>query len=231
MKSSAAHIMDASDVHPGGDAGGNVLDSLNDFIKHTEVKRLINQIVTAQSHTGFRSLAVLSEYRGEGKTFFVAALALAYARFLPSRVLMVNTVSQPRGGGLFLESILGMHAPESHSRRGLVEPGRVDLITTRGSEGGPFDSSDFHVASYIEGLASRYDVVLIDTCAMSEAGKDNVDPIIVAKHADTSVLVTSPRSVDRSTLTQLKRKLRRYGIQPLGTVYNTGVTGRWMNRR
>ena len=209
----------------------SVLDSLNDFIKHTEVKRLINQILSAQAKSGFRSLAVLSEYPGEGKTFFVAALALAYARLLPSRVLVVNTVVQPRSRGLFLESILGMHAPVSRQTRGLVEPGRVDLITTHGDDFGPFDSSDFHVASYIEGLASRYDVVLVDTCAMSAAEKENIDPIIVAKHADTSVLVTSPRSLDRSSLNRVKRKLRRYGIRPLGTVYNTGVTGGWMNRR
>ncbi len=209
----------------------DLLNSLNFFIRQTEVKRLINQILTAQSRSGFKSLAVLSEFPGEGKTFFIAALALAYVRFLPSRVLVVNTVRQTRNRALFLESILGMHVPETQAGKGLMEPGRIDLLTTDGNEPGPFDSSDFHVASWIEEAAERYDVVLVDTCSMASVGADNIDPIIVARHVDASVLLTSGRSIDRTTLIRIKRRLRRYGIRPLGTIYNTGVAGGWKSRR
>ena len=204
-----------------------VLRLLSDFVRGTEVKRLINQIINAQNRNNFRSLVVLSEYPSEGKTFFTAALALSYARYLASNVLIVNTIPQQGQGDALLKAVVGRH--NSSTLKGAN--GRVDLISARMDSAGQFDSPDFQVAYYIDKFASNYDIVLIDTCAMSMNASEYIDPVIVARYAEASILITSSRSVERSTARKIVQKLNRYGIKPLGTVYNSGAVNRWMNRQ
>ncbi|MGI6524181.1 MAG: hypothetical protein ACOX2O_02665 [Bdellovibrionota bacterium] len=214
------------------DENKGIIESLNSFIKRTEIKRLINQILTAQASRNFRSLAILSEYPKEGKTFFTAALALAYARFLPGRVLVVNTVPQSKSGNTLLKSIIGIHLPVRLNKYELGESCRIDLITARSDL---MDrraiSPDFQISSYIDKFADSYDIVFVDTCAMSDLNDDLVDPVIVAQHVDASILITSPKSLDRSSVRRVTGKLHRYGIRPLGAVYNAGVMGGWTSRQ
>jgi Mrp family chromosome partitioning ATPase len=204
-----------------------VLRLLSEFVRGTEVKRLINQIINAQNRNNFRTLVVLSEFSGEGKTFFTAAMALSYARFLANSVLIVNTIPQQGQGDTLLRAIVGRHS--SSTIKGAN--GRIDLITARTDGVGKFDSPDFQVAYYIDRFANNYDLVLIDTCAMSMNDSKYIDPVIVARYAEASVLITSNRSVERTTARRIVQKLNRYGIRPLGTVYNSGATNRWMSRQ
>lgn len=204
-----------------------VLRLLNDFVRGTEVKRLINQIINAQNRNGFRTLVILSEFAGEGKTFFTAAMALSYARYLASNVLIVNTIPQQGQGDALLKAVVGRH--NSSTLKGAS--GRIDLIAARMDSAGQFDSPDFQIAYYIDKFANNYDLVLIDTCAMSMNTSEYIDPVIVARYADASILITSNRSVERGVARKIVQKLNRYGIKPLGTVYNSGAVNKWMSRQ
>ncbi len=196
---------------------------LNDYIRCTEFKRLMNQIVMAQVNGGFRSVAILSEFAGEGKTFFAAALALAYAKYLVGRVLIVDTVRQPNNHTLYHKAIRGQYAPDTLQSQPDVSPGLVDLLTTGETEAAAHGTSDFILCSYIDTIKHRYDLVIVDTCAMAGANKDNIDPIIAARHIDTSILITSNRSVERVALDNIKRKFEQYSISVLGTIFNRGT--------
>ena len=207
----------------GGDVFNSALQYLTSYIRHTEFKRLFNQILTAQEQGGFRSLAVLSEFPGEGRSFFVSGLALAYARYLPSRVLIVDSVNQTVGKCLYLESVLGVHEPELVGGRSLAEPGRIDLVSTRTNGSGSYDSSDFQIGRYVEAMRDRYDVIIVDTCSLNSVGQHYIDPVIIAHQVDATILVTSLRSYERPILQRIKQKLKRYGIVPLGTVFNSGA--------
>ena len=205
-------------------SGSNpLLQTLDEYIRSTEFKRLINQIAVAQARSDFKSLAVLSEIRGEGKSFFTAALALAYARHLPSRVLIVDTVTPSGREQSCFQPLVGMHVPHSLQSRGLVEPGRIDLVCTNQSSANGAAQSDFQIGQYLSSLADRYDLIIVDTTALAASCKDKTDPLIVAQHVDVSILLASSYSLDKEILSGIKRKLQRYGIEPLGIVFNAGM--------
>jgi len=192
------------------------------FIGHSEIKRLVNQIISAQNELMFKSLAILSEFPGEGKTFFTAALALAYAKYVPGQVLIVNTIPQSKGSEGLLRSVLGVHRP---MRRGTDNSScKVDLITAKNDMRSRWrESPDFLISAHIAKFSNSYDIVFVDTCAMSVADVDCVDPIILAQQVDASILLTSQKSLERSAVKSITTRFKRYGIQPLGSVFNSGA--------
>lgn len=210
-----------------------------DYIRHPAYKRLLNQVVAAQDKQSVRSLAVLSEFPGEGKTFFVSVLALGFASFLRKRVLIMDTISQTRNESFYMGTILGGEVSDVEGVPGRGRPGSIDLITTRNlrrqirihgepidiheeGEEDLYDTADFQIGPFITALAPSYDLILLDTCAMSEVTKENIDPIILAQQADASILVTSPESLDKQLLSKVSSDLRRSNIRLLGTIFNAG---------
>ncbi len=218
---------------------------LIDYIRYPQCKRLINRIFTAQKTNNFKSVAVISQFPEEGKTVFTAVLALGFHMFLDKRVLIMDTVSQTRDESFYYRGLLGHSLLELDQKK---KQSCIDLITTRnvGSkirfqhlqtpdkstevEIPDFNqdqdsdvTSDFKLCGFIESMKSNYDLILLDTCALSTANKYNFDPLILAQHADTSILVTTPRSLDRGLLKELTQELRRYNVSSLGMVVNPVV--------
>ena len=121
------------------------------------------------------------------------------------------------------EPILGMHLPQPLRSRGLIEPGAIDLVCAGQWESDCAASSDFHLGERLRDLQGRYDLVIVDTCALDATGRGRLDPVIVAQHTDTAVLVASRRAVEQERLDDIRLKLRRFGIKPLGVVFNNGL--------
>lgn len=207
--------------HPagGGEYPEEALRILKGYIRQTEFKRMLNRIVTAQSDLGFRSVSVLSPCQGDGKTFFVSALALAYTCYLQSRVLIIETIRQTKNRSLYIDCILGEHGLNSTDGAG-NEPGYIDLVTTECFEKGDFDHADFHIGSYIQRVGERYDLVLVDTCALESAGEELIDPVVVAKHTDTSIVLSSDNPRKRKHLDASLVKLEKDEVSLLGIVRN-----------
>ncbi len=200
----------------------DVLGSLNHFIQDVRFKRTLNQILAFQSDTQFKSLAIMSEYPGEGKTFIVSALALAYARFLNSRVLIVDTIDQPESNTLHFQSILGQHLPEGRVSQN-SEPGLIDLLSTSNDYPELRQASDFQLGNYIKSVQSRYDIVLFDTCAISAASRMTIDPVILGQFVDYAVLVTSTQSLQKRVLIRVTKTLQSNRVNLLGALFNHGV--------
>jgi hypothetical protein len=188
-----------------------------DYIRFTEIKRLIHQVRTELENRGTKSFSVISEYSGEGKTFFVAVLAIGFATLLRRRVLIVDTTTQTQGGNLYLDRIFssegGPSGPESRY---------IDLISPKNAEGRGEESADFDIGPLAELYQDKYDLVIFDTCALSLANKNNIDPVIVSKHAGGAVLVQSRRSMDVDALKSVREQLGTWGIGLVGTVFNAG---------
>lgn len=210
-------------------AASDIRSPLFEYVRYTEFKRLLNQLVSLQREKQFKTLAVLSEFPGEGKTFFVAVLALGYAMLLHKKVLIVNTTHQTRNRALYLDRIFGptdsqahspTHSPDEPSHAG---PQIIDLLTGDNVERESSESSDFWIGPQINKYRGRYDLILFDTCALSRANKNNIDPVIIAKYTDASILVTSYESVSRDVLGRLKGQFQQWQIQLLGTVFNSGA--------
>lgn len=191
---------------------------LAEYVRRTEFKRILNQIVALQLDEKAKSLAILSYFPGEGKTFFVAALALAYVKFLNGRVLIVDTTNQTSKRSLFLECILN-ESGQSAKLPGTTS-GRIDLITGANFEQKDNDCADFHIGPYVDQIKQDYDLVLLDTCAVAKADCNNMDPLIVARFVDAALLVTSPRSLQHEILTRMRKITERYEIRLVGSIFN-----------
>src|SRR6185295_2490579 len=81
----------------------HVKPQLLDYVRFTEVKRLIHQVHSVQKKKGAKTIAILSLRPGEGKTFLVSALALGYAMLLKKKVLIVDATTQTLNGYLFVD--------------------------------------------------------------------------------------------------------------------------------
>lgn len=217
----------------------SLTNAFSEYISYTECKRLFHQLDISRDKTGFKSLAVLSSYPQEGKSFLVLTLAVGYASLMGMRVLIADVVNQPHNRMLFRESLTGkgQNATPSVStvsagkrvplrgvsldatRRG---KGHIELLSTRNTEGGNAVTTDFQIVPYINTLKDEFDLILFDTCAFESANSENIDPVIIARGADASILVTSPRSIGNNHIVRIRENLEKWDIKLLGTVFNDG---------
>ena len=100
------------------------------------------------------------------------------------------------------------------------DPAFIDLLTTESLEINGNSDTDFYVGPYLESVKNRYNLILIDTCAISANQSDTIDPVVVANQVDSSILITSHRSVHRTALESIKHDFKRYNVRLLGTVFN-----------
>jgi len=226
-------------------------DAMGNYLRLPEIKRLVHRIATSQNEDPYKSLIVLSEYPGEGRSFLVSLLALAYASILKSRVLILDTVSQSRESSFHSSSVIRdlSFSPESQSIkeddpsfRGITG---VDLIATRSmqpsatagadsqaamktSASKTFQSSDvallqtaeFLMKPFIAALSPSYDLILLDTCAMSIVSGDNFDPLVLARQIERAALLLSPRSRNRGVAQAIKKRIDQESISLMGVIHN-----------
>lgn len=200
--------------------------ALIEYIRAPQFKRLLSEVVARQDESDFRSIAVLSRYQGEGKTFLTGVLALGYAIFLRRRVLILDTIAQEGGGGLFLSRLLRetVSHPEHESL--------IEIVSSRSIESPNEDSIlpptpglpaiDFGIADFLHRVGIDYDLVIVDTCALESSSAQTLDPVVVARQTDTAIVVTSSRSTEAGALEPLRQILKKSRVDILGTIHNGG---------
>jgi Mrp family chromosome partitioning ATPase len=231
-------------------------DAMGGYLRLPEIKRLVHRIASTQNETPYKSLIILSEYPGEGRSFLVSLLALAYASILKSRVLILDTVSQTKQSSFHSSSIIRdlSFAPEPPSGRDDDSQFRgitgVDLIATRSMQPSgivasdnqtlrngsskTFQSSDvallqtaeFLMKPFIAALSPSYDLILLDTCAMNSVSGDHFDPLVLARQIERAVLLLSPSSRNRGTAQIIKKRLDQDGISLMGVIHNNFLVKR-----
>lgn len=197
--------------------------AIDDYIKFPQFKRLLNQIAAHQAATGIKSLAVMSYEQGEGRSFFSAALALAYARFLDSQVLLIDSNRDEEKRSTHLAIVKGDYSAQVPNKELHHEPSFIDLVSVSDIERDYHENSDFYFGPYINSVKSRYDLILIDTCAVSSVSKDAVDPMVMSSQVDGVIILNSPLSLDKKLLEKFTKELRTSGARIIGTVYNPHV--------
>jgi Mrp family chromosome partitioning ATPase len=211
---------------------------LYDYILLPQCKRLINRIITLQNEKGFKSLAALSNTKREGKTVFISVIALGLHRLLDRRVLIIDTISENRHDSFYYREFLAKPASgETSNRRGCI-----DLLTSRNlsrknmqmyqktpelvtdlevpvlyDETSTYEGSDFQLTHLINEMKRHYDLILIDTAALNDAEPSPFDPLILAEHADASILLATP-DTERDVIMACLYELQRNRINPLGIV-------------
>lgn len=207
-----------------------LVERLTDMTHYTEFKQLVYAISALQTEKGFRSLAVLSALQGEGKTLFCAALATAYAEICQTRVLVVDTTTYHHPKSLDLRQCL--NSTSSMIDFLPLEKGKITTFgSTRRHDGDAPVSSHPNVSvssetdqsiirQVAEEGAKQHSLVLLDTVPLGAKNRNNIDPLLVARLADASLLVVSPKLLNSPNLSETLKVLDDPALHLIGLVSN-----------
>jgi Mrp family chromosome partitioning ATPase len=216
-----------------------LVDRLADVAQYSEIKRLADQIIQMQRQKPFRSLAVVSLFPGEGKTLFTALMAMAYADACQTRVLVVDTAtlrhpaslvlkqcfdsSYPLIDAISLEEYRHSKAEESTLNKSSDAAFKADFMN--GSVSMVKKESDqFLIRKLAQERASQYGLVLLDTAPLTTRNKGNIDPLLVARIADVSVLVLNPQRMPVTNIATHMKILKDPALHLMGIVSNGEVS-------
>lgn len=190
-------------------------------------RRLLHYI-QARSH---KTIAIQSQFPGEGKTPLTKVLAECALHSAGLRVLVIDAVSNALDESSFKDfsphsavdnqsapSIEVMVAKSLREGSALVNSPPADSPDPDTSR--LISASDFQVGAYIRSVSDKHDLILIDCCSFASVTPDNLHPSILAHYSDSSLLVLSPQSLEQKALVSLKALITHQQLSPLGFVFN-----------
>lgn len=203
----------------------NSLAALRDFIQFAEMKQVLDHVLLLRNHRKLSTVAIVSEAPREGKTFFAAALALAWGEMVGKKVLLVDTSTFTGPWSLELLSIL--ECDEAKATRG--QPVRtlsknvhvLQLKDWKNDEGAGF--AEYQLDRFIQAQKEQFDLVIFDTCALSATNRNNFDPVSISRRCDGALLVISQREARGGGMVTLKDRMDRERLPVLGVVKNSGA--------
>jgi Mrp family chromosome partitioning ATPase len=192
-----------------------------------DARRIIDKICSAH----VRSIAIVSQFPGEGKTLVAATLAIAISRLTGGRVLLVDAALATRPGhypdaqahqalpyreltegvSVVFAACVSGHSPAAPSCPPSSDPDLSRLLT---------GVSDFDLLNFISKSKADFKIVLIDTCAFTTMSRNTFHPAVIARRVEGTLVVTSPDGMKRTALTNLKQLLERETIRPIGFIVN-----------
>jgi Mrp family chromosome partitioning ATPase len=218
---------------------------LQEMIHYSELKQLAYNVAAQQQEKAFHSLAVLSFYPAEGKTLFCAAMAMVYAETCRTKVLVVDTTTFQNQGSLVLKECFNGSTPDVHVttleelRR--APAGAGPSPTAARPEIGPAlkpevvrdrtvsvkipKDNDFSLIKKVsEDRGKQYGLILLDTAPLAAKNRSNVDPLLVARLSEASVLVVSRHLLTAPKLSATLKELEDPTLHLIGLVSNEAYT-------
>lgn len=181
----------------------NSYNSINQYMQLGEVKRLTQRFSDELTKGALKTVAVLSLEPKEGRTFLTAVLAIGMATFFKKRVIIIDTTADDA-----CKNIAG---------------NAITVLTARNLTSATDEPLDFQLMNLIEQQQNQYDLMLLDTTAITAGNSENCgDPLIAGRIAGSAILVTSQRSLRYGNLSEVKYQLSNMGISLLGMVNNSG---------
>jgi Mrp family chromosome partitioning ATPase len=201
-----------------------VASSFNSLIKYAEYKRVFEQMISHGEKHPFKTISVLSQEVGEGKTLFASLFAYSYSHILKKRVLIIDTQTKANGKSHVLDQIFEVEDSNGNNfqPRPTFQIG-IDIIhIARVAENQNKANSEYTIQVIIEKYSDKYDLIIVDTCAISLRNQNNFDPIVISNRLDTTVYVTSTKSLESSFIVELKEKMKLNPRFCMGVVFNRG---------
>jgi Mrp family chromosome partitioning ATPase len=204
----------------------SVLTQLKEFVYFSEFKRILDKIVIYRTENKVKSLALLSERPGEGKTFFAAALATGLSELLHIKILVINTQTFVADDALTLDRAL--ETDELSSQRGgpilkslLVNTDILPIESLQSGKG----ITEFRIGDVIKRFSESYDLLVFDTSALSARNRNNIDPWVVARQVDANLLVVGRETLRRQPSSELMERMKGQKLKLAGIVFNEGTNG------
>lgn len=203
---------------------GATPDAVDDPAYAEAIRRVRTSLLFASVDEPPRSLLVTSSVPAEGKTTLVCALAAAYAQ--TGRVIVVEgdlrrpTMAQRLGlvDAVGLTDVLTRRVDISHALQswgstgvdvlvcGTVPPNPTELLSSRS------------MRQIVEGLATSYDLVLVDGPPLLPVS----DGTILATHVDGVIVLGRAASTPAGDLDAAMESLRGVGAPVVGSILTMG---------
>lgn len=193
---------------------------LNEYINYSEIKQAIDNIHTQVKDQNIKTLAVLSEFNEEGKSFFTAALCIAYSRFYNEKILLIDTSTVKNIFRSFIKTD-GKENKDSIIKKTVFA--NFDIVNIRDFPRQNGDISEYQIDIMAKEFSDDYDLVVIDTTAFASRNRNNAHPIVIAKRCDSSILVVSEISSSKKELDRYQLSLKESQVKLLGVIYNEGA--------
>ncbi len=182
-------------------------DSLQTFIQYSEIKSLLDRIIQLQDLQKFKSLAIVSEQDGEGKSFLAATLGYAYTSRKQSKVMIVDT------------SATALPGEPNPLRDFLEQQPLIDFTSLR--EWDKNNTADeYQLKTLFAKTGQNYGLIIVDTSALFRKNKNNFDPFLIARLCDAAILVTSRSDLPTEKSQDNKKRIVESNIHLLGMVHN-----------
>jgi Mrp family chromosome partitioning ATPase len=197
----------------------NSPEFLNEYVNYSEIKQTADQVHNLIERNKIKTLAVLSEFSLEGKSFFAAALSIAFAKFYNYKVLLIDTSTTK-------DSFKSLLLSESEQTDKIVKKtyfSNFDVANIKDFPRTRGEITEYQIDAIAKDYAEDYQLVIIDTTAFGVRNKNNAHPMVIARRCDSSILVVSEISSKTKELDKFQLSLKDAHLNLLGVVYNDGV--------
>lgn len=193
---------------------------LNEYINYSEIKQVIDNIHTQVKHQKIKTIAVLSEFNEEGKSFFTATLCIAYSKFYNEKVLLIDTSPIKNNFASFIDQE-AKNAKDSIIKSTIFPNFDVVNILDFPRQNG--EISEYQIDIMAKEFSDDYSLVMIDTTAFGSRNRNNAHPLVIAKRCDSSILIVSEISSSKKELDRFQLSLKESHVKLLGVIYNEGA--------
>lgn len=191
------------------------------FSKQVETLRTIrSQLMLSWFHDDKKTLAIVSPTNGEGRSYFSANLAIVFSQLGQRTLLVDGNLRQPRQHLLFnlkdhqgLSDFLANRVDASVIKKIAGLP-NLSVLTAGTIPPNPLEIISRGLSSFLEKIASDYDVILFDTPAMSEGS----DVQLLARGAGGAMLLARQNETRLADMETMKTFLEKSGVVCIGAV-------------
>jgi chain length determinant protein tyrosine kinase EpsG len=170
-----------------------------------------------------RTVAILSPFEGEGRTFICANLAIVFAQLGLKTLLVDLNFRGPRIHSLFqiknktgASSVIIKRALVDNAITKTVIPS-LSVLPSGPKPPNPLELLSWHeTAELIGALRDEYDMVIVDTPAFSKTA----DGMMIASRCDGVILAALKGKTTISAFGNIKKQLESSGARILGSIIN-----------
>lgn len=195
---------------------------LNEYINYSEIKQVIDNIHTQVKSQNIKTIAILSEFNEEGKSFFTATLCIAYSKFYNEKVLLIDTSTIKNNYSGFIDASEKNKKKNDSIIKKTIFP-NFDLVNIQDFPRQNGEISEYQIDIMAKEFSDDYSLVMIDTTAFGSRNRNNAHPLVIAKRCDSSILIVSEISSSKKELDRFQISLKESQVKLLGVIYNEGA--------
>ena len=209
---------------PSPDDQSQVLRVLDSYLLNHGVKRIIDTVARRRSELGFQSVGITSLNPGEGKTFYTAVVARGLVLYLSARVLVVDAKGYATTSSL-LNTLATSRRVFDETYVAMGSTGSCTVASLSGGGNTPPTQNEFRCGELIRAVQNEYDVVLVDTQALSSEDVKGFDAGVIIQQLDTYMMVVPRQPVQPVELKAYSEKIHSLSTPCIGFVTNDKQVG------